>query len=389
MSERGSVPEEVYKSLELQTSSNRYIAINFGEGIVVSAGCSSEEQISYLRRVYYQAQIASATSAALQQSTQISEVIDDQDQRYLAKVSTFLGQESSHVEYLARESKGYVYIPYQEYGVLEDGSGSTWSISPMPEIGLSSIIRKSLMLEQYRRHPNIVPFHANAIVDTRDDKGIIFSSPSSPGDQTKAGKTAITMATVLQPESPFAYLSNEDLYLYSRINQVHNALIPAEINIGTGALNKLEQEGVILGCEKYTFGPNEKKYYMTSAGAIKEAGYKVSTGLNQIKTWAFVDLKLSDDNCDIQLLDEEAARNIFISTIKSSRAVQFRTPLVQGERLKKGDIDMYSEMRQQMETNALGMYEILREQGAQFVLIKGGLNRKQLYSAVSEFTNKK
>lgn len=386
MSVEKQTPEEIYRSLELESASNYYFRIDFGEGLIICVGCGSSEQIEYLKRVYAQANIAAATYLDLGRSIQIAESVEDYDLKYLRLIALLLGNICPEQEYLGETSRGRVYLPHHEYVTLEDGKGSVWSVTPKPEIGLSSVIRKALMIEEFRRYSNLVAFHANSIVDTRDGGGIVFSSPDIPGAKSKGGKTTIAFAAVLQANSPFAYLSNEDVYLAIRDNSLHNILIPAEINIGVGTYDQLVQDDISLAVERYTFDFNGEKHYMTSAGAIKESGYKIANQMGIPKIWAFVDLKPGEKDHKVVTLEDKAARTMFVSTIKPSRLVHFHTPLVQGERLRAGDIKMYEEIKGQTEQNALDVFEQLIHFDTKFCLISAGVDRQQLYSVVLQLS---
>ncbi|HJZ24177.1 MAG TPA: hypothetical protein VJ201_07005 [Candidatus Babeliales bacterium] len=381
----------MYIALELEAAGKSYAVVENGE-LKVAFGYSEAEELYYIDRVYRQIGVRSASSQDVYRSRVVAEVVKDDDERYQValKNGEFKKYEDGYLHLVTTE-RGHIFIPELPYLVVSNESNSQqtiWNITPMPEIGLSSTIHKALAIQQFLMHPNVVPFHANAIVNTETNKSIVFANPAIPGGVKKGGKTTMTLASVVRENSPFAFFANENLYLEPDgiRDSVVGVLIPAEINISERSLREIESDGVELKIEKYSWDFNSEKHFMISAGAIEDSGYKILGELPQPAVWTFIQLEPGVQEYAVFNLSHEEAHTRFVETAKMNRIALFHTPILQGERFTEANAEINASLEDMARQNTGRIFDNLVKNGTDFYLLRGGFDRHKLYELTQRLT---
>ena len=383
--------KNMYVALELETN-NRSYAVLENDEVKVGFGFDSEEQKGYIERVYRQIGTRNVlTSSDIEKSDIVAEIAIDEEGRYQKALKGEHYNFNDNELHTVKTERGNVFIPDLPYmAVSNDFSEprSAWQVTSMPEIGLSSTIHKSIAEQQFRRHPNLVPFHANAIVDVENNTSIIFSYPAIPGGTKKGGKTTTTLASVVQPGSPFAFYANENLYLEPTEFGVEAACIPAEITASEKTLEAIQGDGTKLKTEKYSWEFSDELHEMTSAGAIQDAGFMIASELPIPAVWSFIQLEPESDKYDSKNLEINEARERFVETVKLNRLALFHTPTLQGERFTSEDVKLNEQLERQAVMNAVRIFNRLVASGTQFVELSGGVDRNKLYQLVRNISGR-
>jgi len=375
----------MYTALELETEQRSYGVVENVE-VSVAYGYENEDQRQYIDRIYRQIGTKKATSTnEIKGSAVVAEIAIDEDGRYQEVLKQGQYNFEDKDLHTVRTERGKVFIPDLPYMAVSNDTcspKSTWQVTSMPEIGLSSTIHKSIAEQQFRRHPDLVPFHANAIVDVENNTSIIFSYPAIPGGTKKGGKTTTTLASVVQPGSPFAFYANENLYLEPTEFGVEAACIPAEITASEKTLEAIKADGTQLITEKYSWEFSDELHEMTSAGAIEDAGFMIASELPIPAVWSFIQLEPGSDTYESRRLTIAEARDRFIETVKLNRSALFHTPTLQGERFTAEDMKLNEQLERQAVINATRIFNRLVVNGTQFVELHGGVDREKIYELV-------
>lgn len=391
MGKERSFEDYMYTALELETEQRSYGVVENAE-VSVAYGYENNEQDQYVDRIYRQIGTKKAISTnEIRNSAVVAEIAIDEDGRYQEALKQGQYNFPDKDLHTVKTDQGRVFIPNLPYMVVSkeiSNTKSIWQITSVPEIGLSSTIHKSIAEQQFKKHPNLVPFHANAIVDTENDRSIVFSCPAIPGGTKKGGKTTITLASVVQPGSPFAFYANENLYLEPTEFSVEAACIPAEITASEKTLGAIWADGTRLTTEKYSWQFSDELHEMTSAGAIEDAGFRIVCELPILAIWSFIQLETDSDTYESRGLTIAEARDRFIETVKLNRLALFHTPTLQGERFTGKDMKLNEQLEQQAVINAVRIFNRLVANGTLFIQLNGGVDRSRLYQLVQNISGR-
>jgi len=257
-----------------------------------------------------------------------------------------------------------------------------YNVGAMTHFALSSLIRKVLITRYHKDYPNLVPFHAASIVDG-SARALVFSSYGGLGGGNK-GKTTISLASVIRPNSAFSFLSNDQMLLSSgTTNDLHYHHLPSEINIKEGTLRGIQEAGLDLFLEEHRdINPEGSSYHLT-AGGLENSGFSVASSFSSIKTWVNVDIKPGGNDYKIMDIDEPTQLALFIESINRGRLYHFYLPDVCGELLVPREY-LTEENSAEVVEQAKIIYYQLKASGVRFVTIKGGVDRDKLYQLTKQ-----
>lgn len=381
---------QLIEALSLETINLQYETLNIN-GVKIIYGYPTIGTKNYINRVYGQFKSQPYLSSSDNIGVTLIEGIRD-DGLFVAKLTDV----QIDYEYLyntksiRRAQNDNLY--FSEYGFLHadisalDQSKTILSVGDIPHIGISCLIRKVLLSKYLELFPNLVVFHSNAIVDTRDNSCLMFSGEEVDGIQGKKGKTTMTLSSIIQPNSPFAYLANDDFILTSSNNEIKWLPLPAEINVGAKTMQAIQEAGYNLETEKEEFEFYGENHFMLTAGEISDSGFNVTSSFNRIKYWFVMDLNSSSADYTIAKITPDEVESEILKTIKKSRMGQLYLPDVLGEQESSLGNQFMEEREDTIETNAKNIFEQLKRSGTQFLKISGGLDRDKLYKLLKDFT---
>jgi len=381
---------ELIEALNLETIELQYETLNIN-GVEITYGYPSDSTRDYINRVYRQSKSQPYLESSDNRSDFLVQGIRDNGELVQRLSDIQIEYEYLYATDSIRQVQDNKFYFSPSRFLHADISGpedrkTVLSIGDIPHIGISCLIRKILFSEYLKLYPDLIVFHSNAIVDQRTNSCFIFSGEEVDGVKGKKGKTTMTLSTVIQLNSPFAYLANDDLILTSSSDGVGWLPFPAEINVGEKTMQRIQTDGYNLRTEKEEYEFSGEKHYMLTAGAIEDSGFNIASGFRDIKYWFVMDLNAATTDYSITNIDPEKIETEILKTIKKSRMGQLYLPDVLGEQESALGTQYINTRIDAIELNARKIIKQLKQSGTKFLMIKGGLDRDKLNDMLRKFT---